>query len=645
MTTETQNRTQRRLLARPGYRLARQALAAGFVLQMAMLGMPTSATPEAERVAAWEWKGVSRVVAVGDLHGNHDKLIRLLTAAELIDRNLRWSGGASHLVVAGDFLDRGDDDRPLMDVLRRLEQESVAGGGRVHVLLGNHEVMNLFRDTRYVSPAAYRHFAPKERKAVRKAALGKFAALKGGDWSSDTFREFNQKYPPGFFARQEALNPDGEYGSWLLLRPAIVKINEVAYLHGGLSEDFAALGIDDINRRMTDQVRRHLEARQALEREGAISGVMDFLQLGEAAAELLETRRGGRTAKLRETARSLLLAANNPILGAQGPLWYRGNALQDERLEQDTIERSLELLGASAMVVAHSPTSTSRITSRFHGRLFRIDHNIDGSEAPLALVAEQGEILVLNSSNGERTKPFRELPLGQLLSSRTAALPDHELDRFLSDSPVIASRNLGRGSTRPRLMVLESEGEIRRGIFKTVQSDVEGDRYQHEVAAYRLDRAIGLGMVPVAVVRTLEGQAGSLQAWVEGAIDREAVQAYELEFCKTPLSSAQLARSRLFDALIGNAGRKQADILCLVKDQKIMLIDHSRAFTTSTDLPPEVGQSLSTPAQLTAALKALSREALDLHVGELISDRQIEALLERRDKIVDHLEVAVASSP
>ena len=96
-----------------------------------------------------------------------------------------------------------------MDLLRRLERESVAAGGRVHVLLGNHEVMNLFRDTRYVSRAAHRQFAGEEHKADRRSALAEFAAPRRGDWSSGTLRGFNKDYPPGFFARQKSFAPEG----------------------------------------------------------------------------------------------------------------------------------------------------------------------------------------------------------------------------------------------------------------------------------------------------------------------------------------------------------------------------------------------------------------------------------------------------
>ncbi len=620
-------------------------LAAGFLFQAAAVCVFASAPPTPEQPANWEWSGVSRVVAVGDLHGNHDKLVRLLTAADLIDGELRWSGGDNHLVVAGDFLDRGLDDRPLMDLLRRLEEESVAAGGRVHALLGNHEVMNLFRDLRYVNPASYRHFAPDERKADRTAAAGKFSMQRTSNIGPQRFRAFNKRFPPGFFARLSSFNPDGEYGSWLAGLPSIVKINGVGYTHGGLNEKYAALGVDGINRQVTGEVRRYLESREVLESAGVTSLVMNILQVNEAAKKVLESRGGRRAAPRREAAVALLAAATNPILGTQGPLWYRGNALRDERLERDILDEALELLGATALVVAHSPTPSSRITSRFHSRLFRIDHGIGDSEAPLALVAEQGEILVLDSATRERTTPVRELPIGQLGSAKNAELSDQELNRFLSDSPVIAARPLGRGSTRPQLLVLKRGRATRRGIFKTVQTDAGTDRYQHEVAAFRLDRAIGLGMVPVTVLRTVDGHTGSLQAWVDGALDQETAEGYNLEFFESEGKASQLARGRIFDALIGNASRRPADILSLVNEGTVLLIDHSKAFSISAELPAHLDTALAIPTPLAAALERLDRKTLDREIGGLISDAQIAALLERRDRILDRVTVAATPSP
>jgi hypothetical protein len=125
---------------------------------VAVLTLPAVAQPgvtaAAEGQAPGTWTGVSKVIGVGDLHGSYDKAIRVLQAADLLDEDLRWIGGAQHLVVVGDFVDRGVGDRALMDLFRRIQPESEAAGGRVHVLLGNHEVMILMRDDRYVKMAA-----------------------------------------------------------------------------------------------------------------------------------------------------------------------------------------------------------------------------------------------------------------------------------------------------------------------------------------------------------------------------------------------------------------------------------------------------------------------------------------------------------
>jgi hypothetical protein len=147
------------------------------------------------------------------------------------------------------------------------------------------------------------------------------------------------------------------------------------------------------------------------------------------------------------------------------------------------------------------------------------------------------------------------------------------------------------------------------------------------------------------VLRTLHGQVGSLQSWVDGAVDREAAEAYELDLFEAEANAAQLARGELFDALIGNAGRKSADVLCLVDRHKVLLVDHSRAFSASPDLPAGVDPTLTIPESLAEALANLDRKALDKDLGKLISDAQIDALLERRDKILSRVEVAVTGSP
>ncbi len=104
------------------------------------------------------WSGVERVIAVGDVHGDYEQLVAVLQSAGVIDREGKWVGGKAHLVQTGDMLDRGPDSRKVMDLLMRLEGEASKTGGRVHVLIGNHEAMNIYGDLRYVSAGDYASF-------------------------------------------------------------------------------------------------------------------------------------------------------------------------------------------------------------------------------------------------------------------------------------------------------------------------------------------------------------------------------------------------------------------------------------------------------------------------------------------------------
>jgi hypothetical protein len=603
---------------------------------------PSVAAPEAAPASSgsqWSWTGVPRVVALGDLHGSSDKLVRLLRGTGLVDAELHWVAGTDHLVVAGDFLDRGVGDRPVMDLLLRLERESEASGGRVHVLLGNHEVMNLLRDTRKVHPESYRDFADDETSAERRTAWTGFAKTGSQTRALEELgAEFHRRFPRGFFARQRLLGAEGHYGSWLLGRPSIVRINGIVFLHGGLTEDAAELGLEGINRGVTEALTRHLDARDVLEREGVVVQTMRLPELLAAAEEVLEEPVA--LAEVRTAARGLVETADDPLLGAKGPLWYRGSSLEDERIERRMLERSLDLAGARAMVVAHSYTGGNRITSRFHGRLYRLDHGILQSDRPLALVVEQDEVLVLDPFTQSRTRPIRELPSGGVAVREATAITDPELERFLSEAHVIDSRDLARGSTRPRLLRLRRNGNERRGIYKTVEeldpSAAQGtDRYQHEVAAYRVDRMIGLGLVPVTVLRDIGGENGSLQFWVEEAVDQKTAADYGLSLGDASATADQLARGAVFDALIGNHHRRPSDILTLVSGKNVYLIDHSKAFSTWPELPARGSLALAVPSNLAATLRALDRPSLVAQLGELLSERQVDALLERRERILE----------
>ena len=156
------------------------------------------------------WSGIERIVAVGDVHGDHAQFLKTLFAAKVIDKDARWIGGKTHLVQTGDLFDRGPDSRKAMDLLMKLEVEAEKAGGYVHCLAGNHEEMILRGDWRYVHPGEVQAFGDK---AKYSAALG----------------------------------PGGVYGKWIREHNGVIKINDVLFLHGGLGGAYATMSLDALN--------------------------------------------------------------------------------------------------------------------------------------------------------------------------------------------------------------------------------------------------------------------------------------------------------------------------------------------------------------------------------------------------------------
>jgi hypothetical protein len=326
-----------------------------------------------------------RVVAVGDVHGSHGNLVAVLRLAGILDAKDKWSGGKAHLVQTGDLLDRGKDTREVLDLVMRLEGEARKAGGRVHALLGNHEVMNMMGDLRYVNAEEYKAFQEPEstrrREHFYEAALSqarKSAKAAGQPFDEDAFHaQFLKQVPLGFVERTAALSAEGRYGRWLRQRPVIAEVNGVAFVHGGLTPEVAALGCEEVNAR----VRRELNEDVAL------------------------------TAKDPSSA----LAT-----GEKGPLWYRGLAKDDESVLAPQVDQVLRSLGVRAIAVGHSVTGDGRIQARFGGRVIGIDVGMGdvyggnlaalevGADGSLtALYADRREQLVPAPAKAARAAPWR----------------------------------------------------------------------------------------------------------------------------------------------------------------------------------------------------------------------------------------------
>ncbi len=155
--------------------------------------------------AAAEHAGVERMLFIGDMHGHFHKLLRFLRAQAIIDQDQQWSWGKGHLVLCGDVMDRGLQVLPLLWFLCKLEQQATAAGGAVHVLLGNHELMVMQHDFRYVHPQLMRLYA-------------------GAGLSYGTY-----------------FGPDWYLGQWLRSRNVVIRLNHLLIAHAGISPQLARL--------------------------------------------------------------------------------------------------------------------------------------------------------------------------------------------------------------------------------------------------------------------------------------------------------------------------------------------------------------------------------------------------------------------
>jgi hypothetical protein len=182
-----------------------------------------------------------RVVAFGDVHGDLDATRRALRLAGAIDERDRWAGGALVVVQTGDQLDRGDDERAILELFDRLTDEAARAGGAFHALLGNHEVMNARLDLRYVTEGGFRDFE------------GHAGTIPEDDPLLDA-------YPPEQRARVHAFRPGGRYARLLARRNTIVRVGDDVFVHGGVLPHHVADGIDRINREIRSWLRGERDA-------------------------------------------------------------------------------------------------------------------------------------------------------------------------------------------------------------------------------------------------------------------------------------------------------------------------------------------------------------------------------------------------
>lgn len=253
----------------------------------------------------WDVSTDQPLFVLGDVHGQYDRLIRNLQSNNIIDAQLNWAFGKGHLVFVGDFMDRGDKVTEAFWLIYRLEQQAQKAGGDVHMVYGNHEMMVLNNDLRYIND--------------------KYEAL-----TENTGINY-----------KDLFHPNSVLGEWLHNRPAMIKINDMLFVHGGVSSKL-------------------LEQFQSI--EGINTAVNHYFKGGanpQNAADL------------------------DLITTSFGPFWYRGYFMKRskyDKITEEELDQVMAQLDVSAIVVGH--TENDEISGYFDGKVIDVNIPLWNKEVP-----------------------------------------------------------------------------------------------------------------------------------------------------------------------------------------------------------------------------------------------------------------------
>jgi len=224
---------------------------------------------------------------------------------------------------------------------------------------------------------------------------------------------------------------------------------------------------------------------------------------------------------------------------------------------------------------------------------------------------------------------------------------------FLATAEVAGEEQMSsrRAVTSPWVLTLKKGDVTSRALWKNPEGRMGGfiEGWRFEIAAYRIDKLLDLDMVPPTVERRFRENRGSCQMWVENCLslkDKEAQNIRQPSIKNIPLNRATYLQ-RMFDNLIANEDRHKGNIL-YTPDWRMILIDHSRSFRTGGLFTKKLLNSASSPgaprlmSELPRAvvekLKGLTAEKVKEAVGEYLNDKEVEAVLIRRDLILAEID-------
>lgn len=604
-------------------------------------------TVVASDASQWHWTGVDRIVAFADVHGAYDELAGLLVAAGVVDDSLAWIAGDTHLVSVGDLLDRGARSRDVMDLLIRLQGEAEEAGGRVHVVAGNHELMNLIGDLRYVAREEFLAFAGDETGAQRDRALQNFLKDSGQVFDDETAGRsaFDTAFPPGFFAHRAAFAADGRYGRWLLSLPAVIAVNDTAFVHGGLPELVAATDPAELNKTFRTTVSRYLQLWRELIDAGALPNDQskDASVLARSAvknateSECVKERKenceqvlasgGAASPEVVAALEEFVRLSDAPVLNSDGPLWYRGAIYCRNILESPILNAALANLNVKRVVVGHTTTPDARVRGIHDGKLIMLDTGMLVKHyrgRPAALLIENDKTSVQYLNPGERQ------PVLSAARAQAHGLTESELVATLQAGKITTVDKSGK--EQPWTVQVAHNGNTIRALFYPRDRKRTDET---ELAAYTLNQLLGLDLVPPTVARELAGTAGALQMWYPDTVSETDRIAQGLNFAGWCPLGDQLQLMYAWDLLTANPGRSADNLLYRRKLWRVMLNQHGRAFSNDRNLPKSLRADAVTLAPgVVAALGRLDQQSLQSALGSWLDDKKIRGLLGRRDAMM-----------
>lgn len=234
-----------------------------------------------------------------------------------------------------------------------------------------------------------------------------------------------------------------------------------------------------------------------------------------------------------------------------------------------------------------------------------------------------------------------------------AATPqtDSQIEDFLLHARIKKTHTSGKGvtlSARATLTdgTLTHDAQIQQVDERRQQFDTGRgvefnfrDSWMYNVAAYRIDRMIGLNMVPVSVVRRYANDKAAFTWWIDGVMMEEGDRLKQhREAPDTNRWNQQMQLVRVFDQLIANTDRNIGNLL-ITNDWRIWAIDHTRAFRLNRE-PKSPANITRCDREMLEKMKQLDRDVMRKQLGDVLTRDEIDALLARRDAIVRQIEAA-----